>query len=157
MASRPVDVKVSVQGATGRLGTLIVKEAGPNYVGAVERSGSVPACDVVIDVSSAAGIAALLPRLSGQALVVGTTGELPMDALRAYAEHAPVAIVPNFSVGVPLLLDLVQRAVGALPPGWDIEIVEAHHHHKLDAPSGTAKRLARADDQCLAAQPREQC
>jgi 4-hydroxy-tetrahydrodipicolinate reductase len=144
MASRPAAVKVSVHGATGRLGALIVTEAGTDYVGPVERGGAVPACDVVIDVSSAAGTAALLPRLTGQALVVGSTGELPMDALRAYAQHAAVAVVPNFSVGIPLLLDLVQRAVGALPPGWDIEIVEAHHHHKLDSPSGTAKRLARA-------------
>lgn len=138
------DIRVAVHGATGRLGRLIVEEAGSAYAGAVDRSGPVPPCDVVIDVSSAQGTATLLPRLSGQALVVGTTGTLPIDALATYAEQAPVAIVPNFSVGIPLLLELVQRAVGALPPGWDIEVVEAHHHHKKDAPSGTAKRLVRA-------------
>ena len=96
------------------------------------------------DVSSASGTAALLPRLDGQALVVGTTGDLPMKALSTYARSAAVAIVPNFSVGIPLLLELVQQAVGQLPPGWDIEVVEAHHHHKQDAPSGTAKRIVRA-------------
>lgn len=137
-------VRVAVHGASGRLGRLIVAEAGSAFAGPVERSGPVPPCDVVIDVSSAAGTASLLPRLSGQALLVGTTGDLPVDSLAKYAEDAAVAVVPNFSVGIPLLLELVERAVGALPPGWDIEIVEAHHHHKKDAPSGTAKRLARA-------------
>lgn len=137
-------MRVAVHGAGGRLGKLIVAEAGSAYAGPILRAGPVPPCDVVVDVSSAAGTQALLTRLTGQALVVGTTGELPEAALSVYAKRAPVAIVPNFSVGIPLLLDLVERAVGALPPGWDIEIVEAHHHHKQDAPSGTAKRIARA-------------
>lgn len=136
--------RIAVCGARGRLGGLIVAEAGDAFAGAVGRTGDVPACDVVIDVSSAAGTTALLPRLSGQPLVVGTTGALPLDALAAYAQTAPVAVVPNFSVGVPLMVDLVQRAVGALPAGWQIEVVEAHHTHKKDAPSGTAKRLVRA-------------
>jgi 4-hydroxy-tetrahydrodipicolinate reductase len=135
---------IAVCGAGGRLGRLIVAEAGAAFVGAVGRTGAVPSCDVIIDVSSAAGTAALLPRLSGQPLVVGSTGDLPIAALEAYAVSAPVAIVPNFSVGVPLLVELVQQAVGALPDGWQIEVVEAHHIHKLDAPSGTARRLVRA-------------
>ena len=136
--------RVAIQGASGRLGQLIVAQAGDAFAGAVTRAGDVPDCDVVIDVSSAAGLTALLPRLHGQPLVVGTTGDLPMDALAAYGARASVVVVPNFSVGIPLLLDLVARAVAALPPGWDIEVVEAHHHHKKDAPSGTAKRLVRA-------------
>jgi 4-hydroxy-tetrahydrodipicolinate reductase len=136
--------RVAICGARGRLGALIAAEAGAAFAGAIERTGPVPDCDVVIDVSSAVGTAGLLPRLAGQPLVVGTTGELPMAALAAYAQTAPVAIVPNFSVGVPLLVDLVKRAVGALPDGWQIEVVEAHHIHKKDAPSGTAKRLVRA-------------
>jgi 4-hydroxy-tetrahydrodipicolinate reductase len=123
---------------------LIAVEAGDAYAGPIRRTGPIPACDVIVDVSSAQGTAELLSRLDGQPLVVGTTGALPHAALAAYAQRAPVAIVPNFSVGIPLLLDLVQRAVGALPPGWDIEVVEAHHHHKKDAPSGTARRLVRA-------------
>ncbi len=137
-------MRVAVHGATGRLGRLIVAEAGADFAGPVGRDGAVPDCDVVIDVSQPAGLAALLPRLSGQPLVIGTTGALPMAALEAYAATAPVVIVPNFSVGIPLLLELVERAVALLPEGWDIEIVEAHHHHKVDAPSGTAKRLVKA-------------
>ena len=136
--------RVAICGARGRLGAQIAAEAGDRFAGSIDRTGPVPACDVVVDVSSAAGTAGLLPRLSGQPLVVGTTGALPMDALEAYARTAPVAIVPNFSVGVPLLTELVQQAVAALPEGWQIEVVEAHHIHKKDAPSGTAKRLVRA-------------
>jgi len=136
--------RVAICGARGRLGALIAAEAGDRFAGSIDRTGPVPPCDVVVDVSSAAGTAELLPRLSGQPLVVGTTGALPMDALEAYARTAPVAIVPNFSVGVPLLTELVQQAVAALPEGWQIEVVEAHHIHKKDAPSGTAKRLVRA-------------
>jgi 4-hydroxy-tetrahydrodipicolinate reductase len=82
-----------------------------------------------------------LPRLSGQPLVVGTTGELP--DLRPYAAKAPVLVTANFSAGVPLLLDLVAEAARRLD-GWDVEIVETHHNQKRDAPSGTAKRLAAA-------------
>lgn len=134
-------VRVAVHGATGRLGRLIAAEAGDRFAGPVGRTGPVPDCDVVIDVSSPDGLAALLPRLSGQPLLVGTTGDLP--DLSAYAARAPVAVVANFSAGIPLLLDLVAEAVARLP-GWTVEIVEAHHEAKKDAPSGTAKRLARA-------------
>jgi len=111
---------------------------------AVPRGEAPPRCDVVIDVTSAEGLGALLQRMSGQALVVGTTGTLPWDELEAYACTAAVVVVPNFSVGVPLLIDLIRQAIPVLPDGWDIEVVEAHHHHKKDAPSGTAKRLVRA-------------
>lgn len=135
---------IAVHGATGRLGQLVVHELGPRYAGPVGREGRMPACAVVIDVSSAQGTAALLDRLDGQALLVGTTGELPLERLAAYAVRAPVAIVPNFSAGVPLLLEVVERLVPRLPPGWSVEIVEAHHAAKKDAPSGTAKRLVQA-------------
>lgn len=137
-------LRLAVHGARGRLGRLIAAEAAEAYAGPVGREGAVPDCDVVVDVTSPEGTRSLLRRLSGQALVVGTTGALPMDALVSYAARAPVALVPNFSVGVPLLLELVEQAVGKLPPGWDIEVVESHHNHKKDAPSGTAKRILRA-------------
>lgn len=144
-ATAPIPT-LAVHGASGRLGRLIVQEAQltGRLVVPVLRDGPVPGCDVVIDVTSPDGTAALLPRLSGQALLVGTTGELPLDALAAYARHAPVAVAANFSAGVPLLLDLVARLVPQLPPGWQVEVVEAHHSAKKDAPSGTAKRLVRA-------------
>lgn len=139
-----MSVRVAVHGATGRLGGLIVQAAGDDYAGDVLRGGPVPECDVVIDVTSAKGLGALLPRLSGQALLVGTTGALPMAALELYAQTAAVAIVPNFSAGVPLLIDLLTQAIAQMPKEWRVEITEAHHDQKKDAPSGTAKRLARA-------------
>ena len=141
-----MDLCVAVHGAGGKLGTLICEQAHREQVKvlAIARNTSVPQSDVVIDVSSAEGLSSLLTQMSGQPLLIGTTGELPWKALEAYATQAPVAVVPNFSVGVPLLLDLVQKAVRALPAGWDIEVVEAHHNQKKDAPSGTAKRIVRA-------------
>ncbi len=120
-------MRVAVHGAGGRLGSLIMAEAGEVAL-PIRRGSAVPDCDVVIDVTSPEGLAALLPRLSGQPLVVGTTGELPEAALLAYAQRAPVAIVPNFSAGVPLLIDLIRAAVAAMPEDWDVEIVEVHHN-----------------------------
>ena len=67
-----------------------------------------------------------------------------MTALEGFGENNAIAIVSNFSVGVPLLLDLVKMAAKILPSGWDIEVVEAHHNQKIDAPSGTAKRIIQA-------------
>ena len=134
-------MRIAVSGATGRLGRLVVAEAGDRFAGPIGRTGSIPDCDVVIDVSTPDGLRGLLPRLTGQPLVVGTTGELP--DLRPYAARAPVLVTANFSAGVPLLLDLVAEAARRLE-GWDVEIVETHHNQKRDAPSGTAKRIAGA-------------
>lgn len=139
-------MRFGVFGATGRLGRLILAELGPTDDEGIDlpREGKLPDCDVVIDVSSPVGTATLLGRLGGQPLLVGTTGELPLMALQAYSAEAPVALVANFSLGVPLLLDLITRAVGRLPEGWEIEVVEAHHKAKRDAPSGTAIRMLEA-------------
>ena len=135
------DCVIAVHGHTGKLGSLILSY--DSCIG-IHRGEDVPMCDVVVDVSSPDGLRSLLTKLSGQALLVGTTGDLPWDALEAYAQTAPVAVVPNFSVGVPVLLQLIDTALKMLPAGWDIEVIEAHHNQKKDAPSGTAKRLLRA-------------
>ena len=134
-------ISISVHGASGKLGSMILKHGGCSIT---TKGGTPPPCDVVIDVTSSQGTADLLTRMTNQALLVGTTGDLPWRALREYATRAPVAVVPNFSIGVPLLIELVETAVQALPTGWDIEIIEAHHNQKKDAPSGTAKRLIKA-------------
>lgn len=132
---------IAVHGHRGKLGSLIVQ-----YTDCIPilRDATVNNCDVVIDVSSADGLRSLIPRLSGQALLVGTTGDLPWTDLERYAQKAPVAVVPNFSVGVPVLLKLIDTALRMLPEGWDIEVLEAHHNQKKDSPSGTAKRLVKA-------------
>ena len=105
---------------------------------------------VVVDFSTPAALAALLASngaaLEGKGLVVGTTGLGPeqQKAIDDAARTAAVVTAANFSVGITLLLDLVQRAARVLRDGYDIEIVEAHHRNKMDAPSGTALALARA-------------
>jgi 4-hydroxy-tetrahydrodipicolinate reductase len=81
------------------------------------------------------------------AAVIGTTGFTAADEaqIEAAAERLAIVKAGNFSLGVALVCALVQRAAQALPAhGWDIEILEAHHRHKADAPSGTALMLAEA-------------
>ena len=141
-------MNIAIQGARGKLGTLI-HSLEPSAK-TIERSGDLPQADVIIDVSSAQGTKSLLARVQGVPLLIGTTGELPWDELENYAQTAPVAVVPNFSVGIPLLLSLLEVAIPALPDGWDIEVIEAHHNQKKDAPSGTAKRIVRTINQTVA-------
>ena len=78
--------------------------------------------------------------------VIGTTGFGPDDfpRLAAAARHAVLVRAGNMSLGVNLLTVLVERAAKALGPGWDVEIVEMHHRHKVDAPSGTALMFGEA-------------
>jgi 4-hydroxy-tetrahydrodipicolinate reductase len=85
-------------------------------------------------------------KAAGAALVVGTTGLTAADKeiIAAAAGTIPVVFSPNMSVGVNVLLELVARAARTLGPAYDIEIVEAHHRMKRDAPSGTALRLGEA-------------
>ncbi len=104
--------------------------------------------DVVIDFSSPAASCnhATHAAKTGTALVVGTTGLVDADeaVLRKAAESAAVVYCANTSVGVTLLGQIVEQVAARLTDGWDIEIIEAHHHHKVDAPSGTALALGRA-------------
>ena len=79
-------------------------------------------------------------------MVIGTTG---FDAagtrrIETAAQHIPIVFAPNMSVGVNLLMKLAELAARVLNDGYDIEIIEAHHRHKVDAPSGTALGLGRA-------------
>jgi 4-hydroxy-tetrahydrodipicolinate reductase len=101
--------------------------------------------DVVVDFSLPDGLRAALPHLGRSALVTGVTGITADDerALDARAATTAVLHTSNFSQGVAVLADLVRRATAALP-GYDVEIVEAHHRRKVDAPSGTALLLGRA-------------
>ncbi|MEQ8966969.1 MAG: 4-hydroxy-tetrahydrodipicolinate reductase [Azospirillaceae bacterium] len=78
--------------------------------------------------------------------VVGTTGLEPdqVAMIERAAKHTPIVLAPNMSLGVNLLMALVEKVAAALDESWDIEIVEMHHRHKVDAPSGTALGLGRA-------------
>lgn len=102
--------------------------------------------EVLIDFSAPDALRASLDRAvsAGVPLLIGTTGLIDEhDALIAEAARAiPILKAPNTSLGVALLADLTERAARILgPEAWDIEIVEAHHHKKADAPSGTALHL----------------
>lgn len=104
--------------------------------------------DVLIDFSVAGAVAATAEACAagGVALMVGTTGldQATRQKLDEAARHVPVLLAANTSLALNVLLELVRRASAALPPGFDIEIFEAHHRHKVDAPSGTALALGEA-------------
>jgi 4-hydroxy-tetrahydrodipicolinate reductase len=106
------------------------------------------AADVWIDFSAPAATVEHVraAAAAGAAIVVGTTGLSTADkeVVAGAARAVPVVLAPNMSVGVTVLLKLVADAARALGPGYDIEVVEAHHKAKRDAPSGTALRLAEA-------------
>jgi 4-hydroxy-tetrahydrodipicolinate reductase len=106
------------------------------------------ASDVLIDFTRPEGTLAHLAACArrGTAAVVGTTGlsEAQKTELAGFARTVPVVFAPNMSVGVNVLLALVESAARQLGPDYDIEIVEMHHRHKVDAPSGTAIGLGEA-------------
>ncbi|MFO1060994.1 MAG: 4-hydroxy-tetrahydrodipicolinate reductase [Dongiaceae bacterium] len=83
---------------------------------------------------------------AGKIHVIGTTGLGPehQAAIAAAARRTAIVQAPNMSLGVNLLLGLVREAASRLGPDWDIDILEMHHRHKVDAPSGTALALGRA-------------
>jgi 4-hydroxy-tetrahydrodipicolinate reductase len=101
--------------------------------------------DVVIDFTAPAATLAHLGvcREAGKSMVVGTTGlsEAEKQILREGAEDIAIVFAPNMSVGVNLSFKLVEMAAKVLGDEADVEIIEAHHRHKVDAPSGTALRL----------------
>ena len=167
------DMKIGVLGAGGRMGAALVRRidewSGAELAAAAERPDHpavgkpvgdrgvevgadaravFAACDAVIEFSTPEATAAhaQLAAATGTAHVIGSTGlDAAQDAaVRAAAERAPVVQAPNMSVGVNLLFALVERAAAVLGPEYDIEIVEMHHRHKVDAPSGTALGLGRA-------------
>ena len=101
--------------------------------------------DVLIDFTRPEGTLAHLQacRAHGTRMVIGTTGFSPEQKAQvaAHAQHLGVVMAPNMAVGVNVVLQLLDMAARALNEGYDIEIVEAHHRHKVDAPSGTALRM----------------
>ena len=115
--------------------------------------GAISKAEVLLDFTRPEGTLAHLnvcARL-GVAAVVGTTGLGSADkrTLAELAGSIPVVFAPNMSVGVTVLRHLVEQAAQMLGAGYDVEIVEMHHRHKVDAPSGTALQLGAAAAQAL--------
>jgi 4-hydroxy-tetrahydrodipicolinate reductase len=119
-------------------GTLITSDLAQGLSGA----------QVLIDFTRPEGTLAHLAacRERGVNLVIGTTGfsDAQKAQIAEHARHIAIVMAPNMSVGVNVLLKLLDTAARALNEGYDIEIVEAHHRHKVDAPSGTALALGEA-------------
>lgn len=155
----PDVARLAVAGASGRMGRALLAAAqadarvvsvgGFGRSDGAARSAALDAASVVVDVSTPAAAAALARELAhraGPALVVGTTGFSPEEeaVLADASQRIPLLRSGNFSLGVNLLLGLVRRAAAALGPEYDVEVAEAHHRRKVDAPSGTALMLGEA-------------
>lgn len=162
-------MKLAVAGAGGRMGRALIEaieaDGGLTLAAALEAAGApaigqvaagevtigadidagVRACDALIDFTRPEGTLRHLASCArhGRAMVIGTTGfsAAQVAEIRAAGQRIAIAFSPNFAVGVNVLFRLVDTAARALAEGYDIEIVEAHHRHKVDAPSGTALRL----------------
>jgi 4-hydroxy-tetrahydrodipicolinate reductase len=111
------------------------------HISADTRSGLANA-QVLIDFTRPEGTMAHLAacRELGVKMVIGTTGfsDVQKAEIAAYAQHMAIVMSPNMSVGVNVVMRLLDTAARALHQGYDIEVIEAHHRHKVDAPSGTA-------------------
>ncbi len=161
-------MRLAILGGAGRMGQMLLgcaKALGLEVTAVTEAPGSPligqPAgdgltyqeawpetADTVIDFTFHTCVTANLANATRcrQAYVLGTTGlsEDERAAVDAAARAIPLCFAPNFSLGVNLLLELVRRAASVLDESYDAEIVEMHHRHKKDAPSGTALGLAEA-------------
>lgn len=162
-----IEAGIGIFGAAGRMGRAIADEIaarGLTLAGCTEQAGRVtdipsgqvvttPAelaaiSDVLIDFSSPKALESHLDSCvaAGKPILVGTTGLEPGHhaALDRAAKTIAVLQTGNTSLGVNLIAALVRDAAARLGPDWDIEIVEMHHRHKVDSPSGTALLLGQA-------------
>lgn len=148
---------VRVHGASGRLGSLIKKELlncnDFNYLGDIKRIFDSndfivmsPFNSLIIDVSSNDGtfnlVTYLIKTKNYIPLIIGTTGlvDKTISLIKTYGSYAPVALISNFSEGIPLIRQMAKLS-NELTPIWNFSMKEVHHVNKKDAPSGTAKTI----------------
>ena len=150
-------MKIAIVGAAGRMGKMLVALADVHPALEVVAKVDVAegydktwptGTEAVIDFSFHSAVPAFVAKAAeeGLAYVLGTTGlsAEEQQAVDAAAKRIPVVQSGNYSLGVNLLLNLVKTAAKVLGPEYDVEVVEMHHRHKKDAPSGTALMLAKA-------------
>jgi len=148
-------VRLGIYGSAGRMGRAIadiVGDAGAVIAGGTDaQDDPVPlahAADVLVDFSAPSALSAHLAaaEAAGTPIVIGTTGLTSVHHAAIDAAAARIAVLQtgNTSLGVTLLGILVREAAARLGADWDIEILESHHRHKVDAPSGTALLLGEA-------------
>jgi 4-hydroxy-tetrahydrodipicolinate reductase len=171
--ARSTSTEIAIAGALGRMGRAVAAaveaRAGAGIAAYYDRPGSedqslgggsnvvlvtaeqaATAADVIIDFTTPEATTALANRVAargGPALVLGATGldDAAFKAIAAAAKRAPIVRSGNYSLGVNTLMGLVRQTAERLgPDAWDIEIFEAHHKRKVDAPSGTALMLGEA-------------
>lgn len=150
--SEAVRVVAAVDAASSpHLGRDVGELAGGGPLGVAitaDLRAALAGADVAIDFSHPDATSANVPvcRAARKALFIGTTGLSASlePEFEAAAREIPLLVAPNTSLGVTLLIELVREAARALPQDFDIEIVEAHHRYKQDAPSGTALALGLA-------------
>lgn len=148
--------RIGILGAAGRMGHAVAEiveaRAGIELAGRADAGDDVAvaaqASDVLIDFSTPAALVDNLDAAAaaGIGIVIGTTGldAQHQAAIEAASRRIPILQAANMSLGVNLLAHLVREAAARLGEDWDIEIVELHHRHKVDAPSGTALLLGQA-------------
>ncbi len=164
-------MKIAIAGAAGRMGQMLVREIertdGCSLAGALEGPGSnalgteTAGVKITADAAAAIGAANVLIDFTvpaatvaharvcadkGVSMVIGTTGLDPEQtkAIHAAAAKVPILWAANMSLGINILLALIEKTASMLDPAYDIEVLEMHHRHKIDAPSGTALALGRA-------------
>jgi 4-hydroxy-tetrahydrodipicolinate reductase len=153
-------VKLAIAGAAGRMGQALIEAAAADkelqvvvahdvagvgkQVGILkvsDRNDSLGQADVVIDFTRPS--ATLSHMAHAKAMVIGTTGfsDAEKGTIAEAAKRIPIVMAANFAVGVNVTYKLAEMAARILGDAYDVEIIEAHHKHKVDAPSGTALQL----------------
>ena len=146
-------IKIAVVGASGRMGQTIIESIGQNDKTSLgvsldkgdDLNAVLDQFDVLIDFTRPEATLEYLAicEQANKSIVIGTTGfdDAGLLAIENAAKNIPVVFAPNMSVGVNLSLKLLDMAARVIGEDADIEIVEAHHRHKVDAPSGTALKM----------------
>jgi len=146
-------IKIAVAGASGRMGQSIIQsieQSDKTTLGVTLDKGDdlnsvIDQFDVLVDFTRPEATLDYLAVCiaSGKSMVIGTTGfdDAGLQMIKDAGTKIPVVFAPNMSVGVNLSLKLLEMAAKVIGEESDIEIVEAHHRHKVDAPSGTALKM----------------
>jgi len=146
-------LKIAVSGSSGRMGKMLIDAinaspdcelAGQLDIG-IDIHAELQNADYLIDFTRPEGTLAHLKvcRELNVKMVIGTTGfsDAEKAAIAVASKDIAIMMSPNMSVGVNVTLKLLEMAAKAMSTGYDIEIIEAHHRHKVDAPSGTALKM----------------
>ena len=146
-------LKVTVAGSGGKMGRAVMDAVAADrtlvlassFDVADDAAKAISAGDVLIDFTRPEGTLAHLEQClkAGKGMVIGTTGfsDAQKKTVADAAKRIPIVLSPNFAVGVNAVFKLAETAAGILGDDFDVEIIEAHHRHKVDAPSGTALKL----------------